>query len=675
MAIYDESNTTSPMNSEATGLSNNLDEIIGILASIGHSVSKLTANDILSHKLATADYDVFIMVNNIPRERITKLVKEFWLGGGGLLSFNGAISFLWYEGIIFPGIDYDPFGIAWNYFQSDTQNVTARHPTMTFHHIGDVISERTADWATVSWDVLNGSTIAKDITLMLSNLTAPNLITGFAVDNSLRGGRVVQLPGDGLSIPSDFENIIIDSIKWLTPRAAGRLVFDLSHMPQYAVDPWDEEYVTIYTPIHSFSQFRNLIVNHTYTFDKLYPSPEGNLTLGRLSEYNVLILTWPNLDFDQSEIDAVLEWVKAGGSLLVLGDRAGFGGDGYIYLNRFFDGFFMRLGTADILNNTILTPILQPATDSTTALSVGDRNHLIISESIWGDTESMWEENHSTVVAGHDFGRGRAILSGDMNVFDNGLLPENDNARFAVNAINWLNAAQARILLFQNLDALESHGQGSAVALALNDLGLPYQLHTSINYMALSLKSGIWDLVIIDVPNSGLLGNHLGDLASYIDTGGHLIMSYVAVDDLPLHRLWGKLGFEYSSDLNGTAPLWIWETTHPVFNLPNQYRAANFTPMSAIDDNGDLLRVLNGGLALGGLSMNEQTGNAVMILGNGSQTIYNGFSIDRLTNDEDDSTYSDSTELWENEIAFMMRPVMDSPADLACLAGDDLQPI
>ncbi len=670
VAIYDESNATTPTSSEATGLSNNLDEIIGILANVGHKVSKLTTDDILSHKLLTADYDVFIMVNNIPRECITKHVKEFWLGGGGLLSFNGAMSFLWYEGIIFPGLDNDPRGLAWDYITSDTQNITSRHPTTSFYHISDVISEIVGEWATLSWSELSGSIIAQDISPLLSNLTNPDLITGFAVDSSYQGGRVVQLPGNGSSIPSDFESIIVMSLNWLIPKPTGRIVFDLSHMPRLAVDAWDQDYVTTYSPIHSFTQFRTLMANHTYTFDKLYPSIEGNLTEERLSKYNILIMIWPDLDFDQPEIDAVLDWVKGGGSLLVLGDRAGLGGDGHVYLNRFFDGFYMRLGTTDILDSDTLTPILQPATDSTTTLSVGDRNYLIISESIWGDTEAMWEENRNTVVAGHDFGKGRAILSGDMNIFDNELLQENDNARFAVNAINWLNAAQANVLLFHNLGASDDYGQRSDVALALNDLGLPYQLHTTGDFMTLSLKSESWDLVIIDAPRGGLVDIHFDDLAEYVDAGHCLIMSYWGVNHTPNHPLWAKLGFEYASDIAESVPLWIWDASHPIFNLPNHHSKTNFTPNLGTGDEGDMLTLLADATALAGISTSNQACNAVIVLGNNSQTLYNGFLIDQLTSDEDDSTFRDSIEFWENEIAFMMRPTFESTADLEFTEGE-----
>jgi hypothetical protein len=101
VAIYDEDNLTVPFISHASGLTNNISEVTAILEGAGHTVEALTEEDILNHELITADYDVFILVNNVPRPSIEHLVKEFSMGGGGLLTMNSALSYLWYGGYIF----------------------------------------------------------------------------------------------------------------------------------------------------------------------------------------------------------------------------------------------------------------------------------------------------------------------------------------------------------------------------------------------------------------------------------------------------------------------------------------------------------------------------------------------------------------------------------------------
>lgn len=83
IAIYNEPNTTETSYAAGGSYTNDYGALMGLLQSEGHQVSELTCTDIYNHELMTADFDIFIMVDNLPRENITKQVKEFWLGGGG----------------------------------------------------------------------------------------------------------------------------------------------------------------------------------------------------------------------------------------------------------------------------------------------------------------------------------------------------------------------------------------------------------------------------------------------------------------------------------------------------------------------------------------------------------------------------------------------------------------
>jgi hypothetical protein len=95
----------------------------------------------------------------------------------------------------------------------------------------------------------------------------------------------------------------------------------------------------------------------------------------------------------------------------------------------------------------------------------------------------------------------------------------------------------------------------------------------------------------------------------------------------------------------------------------------NFTSFRDIGDEGDLLVPVEDAIALAGNTESSETGKAQIILANDDRTIYNGFLIDQLVGDLDDSTYMDSVELWENEIAFMMRPFVDTPANVTYEGG------
>ena len=652
VAIYDEDNTTAPVEAGASpalsGFTNNVNEIQVLLEGAGHDVSLLTTEEILDHELITANYDVFILVNNLPRLSITKLVKEFWLGGGGLLTFHKAFSYLNYESIIWPGLNADGYGLLWGNQTCDVLNVAARHPTMKDYHINDTVTERAYGWTVISEGVLDGSDVWSYMTPLLKNLTNADWIYGLAMDSRYEGGRLVHLPGDGSSIPTDFNSIIIDSVEWLIPRPKGRIAYDLSHSPRLAVDPWDE-LATVYHADNSFTQLRTLAVNHTFTFDKLYPSASGNLTATRLSRFDVLIIVWPDLNYTQAEYLALEQWVNEGGSLLVLGDRTGLtgGGPGNIYINTMLRNFDMSLGTTDVLDFSSMAPGTHLTLENCLSLAIGYRNYL----SVIGSATSIWLDGTDTVVSGQKFGLGRAILSADMNIFDNLFLPQESNENFALNVLNWLTANDAKTLVFTTYG-----GYYADVATAMRDLGRHFQLVITNDYLNDFLESAEWDLVIVDQSNLLFDSVHLDALYAYVDAGGKLLMSYFDIDDDATHPVWSKLGVEYSSSLSGEPSLYIWDTTHEIFRQPNDHSAANYSSNIFFSDDGDTLTVLSGFTAIAGSTAAEQDGNALIVVSNTRQTLYNGYLIDTCTGDEDDSTYRDSVELWQNEIMYMTTP-------------------
>ncbi|NHJ13405.1 MAG: hypothetical protein EAX95_06990 [Candidatus Thorarchaeota archaeon] len=664
VAVYSEANTTVPSYSFAEGLTNHLSEVVALLEDAGYSVDLLSTQDILDHKLMTADYDVLVLVNNLPRESIYNYVKEFWLGGGGILSFNGAISYLIHSGIMLVGAEgFDGRGIAYDYRSHDDFLVTARHPTDKSCHVDDVVSERAGDWVIFGNALFSSYPNGAYAVSFLENATQPMWSAGIAIDNRVRGGRVVQIPGDGNPVANDFETIIVDSVDWLAPRPKGRVVYDLSHSPRLCVDLWDDALATLWSVDNNFGELRNLAANHTFTFDKLYPLASGNLTIDRLQKYDVLIIDWPDLNFTDAEITAVENWVTNGGSIIVLGDRTGLGGNGYLYINVLLQSFDMSLGTTNVLNYVSLTSEDHETTEGAPALSAGYRNYL----SVIGDAESIWKDGTNTVVASQEFSQGRAILSGDQNIFDNTQLPQEYNVRFALNALNWLTANDAEVLLLT--DYGPELGYHSHLAHALNDLGIPYQLSLSQVWLDLFLDSKSWGLVIINVPNYGLNNDNLGELYTYADAGGRLLMSFYDMDIQDTHPLWSLIGVEHSADITAQSPIFLWDNSHPIFNLPNAYSEANYTWGTAYGDDGDTVTVVGGATALAGATASADAGNALIVLSADGKILLNSYLIDELSNDQDDSTYQDAAELWQNEIAFMMRPTVDSPADVTYIGG------
>ena len=102
VAIYNESDTSLPSYMPAGFLTNNYENVKLALVAAGFDVDILTTQDILDFKLNTASYDILVIVDQLPRDSITLLVKEYWLGGGGILSFNSAFGYLSYYGFLDP---------------------------------------------------------------------------------------------------------------------------------------------------------------------------------------------------------------------------------------------------------------------------------------------------------------------------------------------------------------------------------------------------------------------------------------------------------------------------------------------------------------------------------------------------------------------------------------------
>ncbi|MHA1389592.1 MAG: hypothetical protein ACTSUZ_12675 [Candidatus Thorarchaeota archaeon] len=650
VAIYDEDNLTVPAISDAAdgSLTNNLTEVTSLLEDAGHSVDLLTEADILDHQLITVDYDVFIIVNNVPRPSIFNLIKEFSLGGGGLLTFENAVSYLWFSGFIDETSTQDEgYSNYWGYYESSGQNVTTRHSTMKDFHEGNNVTLELKVRVT-HWGPELTTQRGNDMIHLMNNSITPGYITAFAIDNSKDGGRIVQLPGDGYNIASDMESIIVDSVDWLIPRPIGRIVFDYTHQPRIGIDNWDTDYVTVNIAPHIFEQFRNFAVNHSYTFDKLYPSSAGNISADRLAPYDVLIMAWPDKNYTSAEGAVIDEWVSGGGSLLVLGDRTGLGWPndyGDETLNMVLQNFDMSLGTTNELVTGTMTPGTHLTLEGCTGLTMGPRNYL----SVLGNATTIWFDGTHSVVAGQEYGAGRVILSADMNIFDNGQLGLTSNRQFAVNALNWLCATDAEILVHS--DYL---GQNDAVCKALRDMGLSYQHFYTRQYLEDFIDSKSWELLIYNNVNYFPESTIYDELYAFVNTGGRMIMTYFGVDDHPTHPLWSKLGVEYDSTVSGQPSMYFWDADHPIFIEPNDHDGYNYTSDGFFGDDGDTVTLSAGYTALAGTTATIQDGSAVIVVSDDRQTLFNSIIIDNFSTDEDDSTYMDSVELWQNEITYMM---------------------
>jgi hypothetical protein len=647
IAIYTESNTTRPSYSSIGLMAyNGLDNLTNVLIGAGYQVTNLTTDDIYDHQLLTSRFDLLIIPDNLPRERIVNQVKEFWLGGGGILSFDSAISYVCYAGILpHESEGSENYGVYWSYGTWATQHdIQVRHPVTKNYQVNQLVNTENMDFGKFDWAALAGTSAAGEVVLLAHMAGVPNAASIVAYDSSVKGGRFVQLPLLG-PIPSGMENLVIDACDWLCPRPKARILYDLRHDPYYGVDSWDPPTFDYY------SDWRDGLVNRSYTFDKLYPYASGTITGAILAPYDVLIMVWPQINFTAAEVTAITNWVQNGGSLLAMGDNPGVGWTGNI--NYLLSNMDLSVNlTAGVTSGTYSYMDIHPTTEGCGSIDYSTCARLNYTGSaypIWG------QDAGNTLIAANELGAGRVILTGDCQPWQDGYLPDASNLRYAINMINWLSATDATVLLYVD-EPYSPNYYRTPVCQALHELGVSYYLTFNYNYMNLSMHTDPWDLIIVDDPWF-IISNLYDEFINYIESGGHFLMSGYTVDNDPTHPLWRQLGFEFAADGPDQADLFIWDSGQDIFNQPILYGAANFTNNLDYGDEGDKLTVFDNATALAGFTSSPAAGNASIVLRNDFRTLYNGYLIDEFTGDTDDSAYPDNLELWVNEIAFMMRPI------------------
>jgi len=451
VALYNETNSTTPDYSWG-GMNTNYSIIHPLLVNAGFDVDILTFENIQNHELTLANYDVLVLADNCPRENISDLVKDFWLGGGGILSIDSAIAYLGYYGILYRENEGVSNGLSeyWNYKVNENATILDRTPVTQSYLEGEKLQYKNSDFAMIDISAFNTTTVWARTTVLAEDSEDPDWAVAVAVDAFDRGGKVVQIGIPVQDWAADFEGMITDAIGWLAPRPKARIAYDFSHQPRLSIDDWDV-FSTLTDATEKFEDLRDAYVSNRYTFDKFVPLASGNFTQVRLAEYDIMILAWPDVNYTEAERTALMAWLDAGGGLIVLGDRnllAGIG-QGYLYLNFLLEDLDMYYGENDTLDyvNAIVTHPTHPTIGSATSLRISWRNYVYLSGPA---AQSVWEYDGNIAVAAQEYGSGRVVMFCDMNILSNPVLSQQHNRGYALNVANWLSADEATVLVYSD---------------------------------------------------------------------------------------------------------------------------------------------------------------------------------------------------------------------------------
>ncbi|HUT82787.1 MAG TPA: DUF4350 domain-containing protein [Candidatus Bathyarchaeia archaeon] len=659
VAIYDEDNTTIPSYVTNIGeTNNNVSYLVDIFAANEKiTTTLLTADDIDTKVLTTVNYDVLILPDNYPREKITNEIMDFWLAGGGIMTFDGSASFLAYFGILpAESAGDDGYPIYWTY-GSDGFDFESRHPISKEYSLTtEIAADGGYGYCSWDWIALSGTTIFGDIIPIAQSIANSNMKTIIAFDPSYRGGKVVSVGWDLAHEPiPELEELIIDSVDWLAPQPKGRILYDLSHQPRLGIDDWD--LLTIFPGY--YIGMRDYLVSLGYTVDKLYPSLSGdNITTEILEKYDILISVSPDYNYTSSELTTLEEWISEGGSLFAAVDNPFMTFEQPTdQQNKLLAPFGMNVIDGLSSATSIVDNFPHPILESCVAFEASFYGYINISGSafpIWYDGPNL-----NIVAAANEFGEGRVVVTSDINWFQSvgDLINHDNNRQFLRNIANWLTSKNADVLIYTDNPWAVNYYR-NALSLALKDLGVKFHITSGGSGGMVAFNQSLhlydWKLVIIDNPSYFGLDAYFDDIEAYVDSGGRLIMSYFDIDSHQNHTLWGKLGMEYSGDFTTEPPLYIWDTEHKIFNNPHAFNSDYFDNTESAADEGDTFTLINGATAVAGLTLNEEAGEAIIVLSKNKKTLYNGYLIDMFNGDSDDSAYKDNYELWKNELVFML---------------------
>ncbi len=669
VAVYAESNLTLPAYATGGVYTDNYQNVIDLLESAGYAVTALSTQDILDRKLKVADYDAFVLPDQLPKDSIINHVKDYWLGGGGILCFESAVGYLFYAGMIHTDFEGDfmlwptnPDGL-WAYLDYDGYDgimTNSRHP-VTKSLEGDTQYPFTENAVYLGGFDLVPRLGERYIELGIVT-TNPSWSSMFGIDNPDKGGKIVFLPGNCSSFETWIEPVIFDAIDWIAPQPKGRIAIDFTHVPYYGVDGWDENV----SNVPRYTEFRNFAVNHSYTFDKIFPDDSGVLTDGDIAPYDVLVLNLPSINYTTAEMAVIKDWVENGGGLFVMADWVL--QPGQQNLNEMMSdwGLAISQGYANLGTVVVSDFDEHPILESIGGISFHGGEYLNVS----GAAYPVAYDGPNIVLAGSEPVNGRVILASDINFLSYEYIDENDNIQFSINLLNWLSAAKADVLVYtdggSNIDPNFNYYR-SSIANALNGLGIPFMMTNDRDYFNLSLQIDTWKLVISDANSLAPATAH-PLLIDHLESGGKLIMRDFMFR-LTGYPLWNYIGWEGNGTSITSAPpsVYLWESEHSIFNLPVNY-GENTINSSTNYFNTDFTHVtlFDNATALAGITVSPTENMSAIVLGAGGNAICNMFGISEYDEDTDESTYPDNFELLTNEIAYLYfdRPTINHPADV-----------
>ncbi len=186
---------------------------------------------------------------------------------------------------------------------------------------------------------------------------------------------------------------------------------------------------------------------------------------------------------------------------------------------------------------------------------------------------------------------------------------------------------------------------------ALTNLGLSFTSVSSWNLLNNELLNGTeWDLVIANSYGNSVDTIVLDNLNIYQLNGGLLIYSHWGVNSYTSHPLLSNFGVNYVSSILNPINFSATNSSHRMFNNPNQISNFNWTDDQGNRD-GQIVNVISGATQLASFD-GFPTSGAIVLNAQGN-CIFNAFQSSNFQADDNTNSKLDIVELIENQITFL----------------------
>jgi len=193
------------------GWSNDYQTLVNALNANGFYAQAVTNDQIIAGVLN--NFNVFVMVDNVPSDKAVPYVYNFWLDGGGIVAFDSSACFLCYAGILpSESAGSNGYGVYWDYNTQSTAKISTVHPVTVGYTVGQLITGQMGD-AEYFASALAGTSASPYYTKLAEDLSISSHAYVSAYQPPI-SGKVVHIWDNHHWVNTNLRLMILNAMEW-----------------------------------------------------------------------------------------------------------------------------------------------------------------------------------------------------------------------------------------------------------------------------------------------------------------------------------------------------------------------------------------------------------------------------------------------------------------------------